>query len=202
MSARKIPWDRCQAGDAKASLVSFRIMSTNPRVSRLFAWFPFAMLLWTAHLLPAGARAAQEDTMETRCRREIVELHQFFEDWFNAALAPTDESFGRFASVIADDFVMVTPGGSLVERAPLVAGLRASHGRWRGQEPVGRIWIENVRVHRILEGGDLAIATYEEWQEIAGEEIRGRLSTVVLRVKEWAPNGLEWLHVHETWLSD
>ena len=45
---------------------------------------------------------------------------------------------------------------------------------------------------------ELALATYEEWQEIDGK-INARLSTVLLRAKADAPNGVEWLHVHETW---
>ncbi len=56
---------------------------------------------------------------------------------------------------------------------------------------------------RLREAGEeLVAATYEEWQ--SGEEKKDdRISTVVFcRVPEAAPNGLRWLHVHETWVSE
>jgi hypothetical protein len=131
--------------------------------------------------------------MEERCCSEIIELHQFFQDWFNAVISDTDAEFSRFADVMADTFVIVSPAGKLQERAPLFAGLRAAYGK----RPGIRIWIEDVRVGFHQEG--IAIATYAEWQQL-GEAITARLSTVVFRERPDAPNGLEWLHVHETWL--
>ena len=135
--------------------------------------------------------------MESRCRREVLELHAFFDGWFNGTLEATDESFARFESVMADTFVLLTPEGRIAERPALIQGIRDAHGRWEGHDPASRTWIDKVRLHR--EEGDVAIVTYEEWQEIAGKT-DARLSTVVFRQQEGAPNGLEWLHVHETWL--
>ncbi|MFX0092506.1 MAG: hypothetical protein ACFFBD_12150 [Candidatus Hodarchaeota archaeon] len=45
------------------------------------------------------------------------------------------------------------------------------------------------------------MTTYEEWQEIDGQTI-ARLSTALFRKCFDAPNGVEWLHAHETWLQD
>jgi len=143
---------------------------------------------------------AEEVSIESRCRAEITELHRFFQDWFNGAIPDDDETFDRFAGVMGKGFVIVTPEGRTVERAALVEGLRASHGRWRQSETGGgRIWIENVDVRH--EGDGLTAVTYEEWQEVDGR-VRGRLSTALFRPKTDAPNGIEWLHAHETWLPD
>jgi hypothetical protein len=49
--------------------------------------------------------------------------------------------------------------------------------------------------------GDILLVTYEEWQQ-SGDQTTARLSTALFRDKPDAPNGLEWLHVHETWLPD
>ncbi len=136
--------------------------------------------------------------MESRCRREAIELHRFFQAWMRGDLESTAESFARFDSVCAEDFVFITPGGQLLDRAAIVGGVRDSHGSWRDDERA-RIWIENVRLHRTE--GELALATYEEWQEVRGE-VRGRLSSVLFRAREGTPNNLEWLHVHETWLPE
>ena len=62
-----------------------------------------------------------------------------------------------------------------------------------------RIWIENFEVRAVV--GDVAVVSYEEWQEIAGQP-RGRISSGVFRVRAGTPNGVEWLHLHETWLTD
>ena len=134
--------------------------------------------------------------LEERCRREIVELHQFFEDWFNGALPDEDAAYARFADVLAESFVIVGPEGIPGERAPLLEGLRKAHGRSK-QGGTSRIWIEDIVLHHAE--GDLAFLRYIEWQNLAGK-LRGRQSSVLFREREGMPNGLEWLHVHETWV--
>jgi len=137
--------------------------------------------------------------MEALCHAEVHELHQFFQDWFNGVLPPTDDAFRRFDSVMAERFMIISPDGELAERAELVDRLRRAHGIWRQGSQPGRIWIENLQVRHTV--GSQAMVLYEEWQEIEGEA-RGRLSTAILQRLEGAPNGLEWLHVHEVWMPD
>ena len=131
--------------------------------------------------------------MKEVCRKEVNDLHQFFEDWVSGALPKTEESYARVQQALSDDFAIVGPDGRLTQRDPLLNGLYAAHlGR-----PNFRIWIENYQLHPQL--GELAIVTYEEWQEIEGE-VTARLSTAVFQQDAAAPNGVRWLHVHETWL--
>ena len=131
--------------------------------------------------------------MENRCQQEIVELHQFFQDWFTGVLLADDAAFARFSQVLGDTFIIISPDGRALSRNPLLESLRGMHGAHKGQ----RIWIENVQLRH--QADNLALVTYEEWQEVA-ENKTGRLSTVLFQVKPDTPNGLEWLHVHETWL--
>lgn len=126
--------------------------------------------------------------------REIVELHEFFQAWFNGDLPDTDASFQRFAGTMGPDFAIVSPGGQLSGRDPLLKGLRSMHNARQGS----RIWIENVVLRQEI--GDMLIVTYEEWQQTPDTEARGRLSTVVFQKQAGLPNDLLWLHVHETWL--
>ena len=137
--------------------------------------------------------------MDERCRREVIELHQFFEDWFNGSLPPMEEPFRRFDSVMAPGFMIISPNGERTERGELVSRLREAHGIWRQNSRPGRIWIENLQVRHQV--GNQAMVIYEEWQEIEGEA-RGRLSTAVLQQHSGAPNGLQWLHVHEVWMPE
>ena len=109
-------------------------------------------------------------------------------------LPQTDMAFDRFASVMADEFHIVSPTGRVMQRDTILEAVRAAHG----SGPV-KIWIKN-HTHRFAIG-DVALVTYEEWQT-KGDETRGRLSSALFRVKPGTPNDLQWLHVHETWLQD
>ena len=131
--------------------------------------------------------------MFERCKAEICELHDFFQAWFTGALANTDEQFARFADVMAEEFAIISPSGTLAERPTLLTGLRAAHGR----QPGIRIWTQNHQLRH--QAGDLALLTYEEWQT-AATGTTGRLSTVLFQAQTEAPNGVASLHVHETWL--
>ncbi|HWQ13936.1 MAG TPA: hypothetical protein VNL77_14145 [Roseiflexaceae bacterium] len=125
---------------------------------------------------------------------EIVELHDFFQGWLGGALPATEAAYARLVDALAPEFALITPGGELLAREPLLAQLRTAHG----SRPGWRMWIERPQL-RFAQGG-LTIATYEEWQRHADGAISGRLSTVVFRAQPDAPGGLAWLHVHETWL--
>ena len=138
----------------------------------------------------------QQPSREERCRAEVVELHRFLEAWSNATLPDSEQAFARFGDVIAPSFVIIDPDGKTLGRDPIVEAIRAAHGRWSA-EP-GRIRIENFR---LLQSGDgYSLATYEEWHEIGAETV-GRLSSVLFGPNESAPNGLEWLHLHEVWIK-
>ncbi len=137
--------------------------------------------------------------IEKRLETEILELHQFFEGWFTGRLANTDENYSRLSDVLAEGFEMISPQGSRTARADVVAGLRPAHGSWSENEKPGRIWIRDIRSRAV--GESHYLATYEEWQQTDGAP-RGRLSTVLFREKDDAPNGVEWIHLHETWLPE
>ena len=136
-----------------------------------------------------------------QCRGEIAALHAWFQDWFRAEIADTDGEFERVAGALAGDFRLVSPVGSVDTRETLLAKLRSAHGARRGQN--FRIWIEDFQVR--CEVGDLCVVTYEEWQEQPSAtrvKTTVRLSSAVFRAQPDAPNGVEWLHLHETWRAE
>ena len=131
--------------------------------------------------------------MRQRCEREVTELHRFFEDWFCGRC--TD--FARAEAALAPDFVQISPRGETNDRAALLAGLRDAAGCRRDDD--FEIRIEDLTV-RVVEFG-LALVTYREWQRLGAREA-GRFSTALFRVERDAPCGVQWLHLHETWLPD
>ena len=131
-------------------------------------------------------------------RAEIDELHRFLVGWLGGTLPRTEAAFAAFASVLAPDFAIVSPRGVVTERAALLGELEAAHGVHGGPGKAFAIRIENVVLRH--DGDGLALFTYEEWQEIGGAAANARISTVLFGRDAAAPNGLVWLHLHETWL--
>lgn len=125
---------------------------------------------------------------------EVVELHDFFQGWLDGTRPATDAAFARLPSTQAPEFVIITPGGELIPGPRLVAQLRGAHG----SRPGWRMWIEQAELRHAH--GDMSVVTYEEWHRRADGVVTARLSTAIFRVQPGTPNGLLWLHVHETWL--
>lgn len=126
--------------------------------------------------------------------KEILELHQFFQDWYRGELE--NKTFQRFSGVMGEGFEIILPDASILPRERILDAVRSQ----KGSDPVAELWIENVRL--IHSEPEFVVATYEEWQGRQGQEARGRLSTVVFTRNEDAPNGLVWMHVHETWIGE
>lgn len=145
----------------------------------------------------APAPAETTAIVPADCAREIEDLHGFFEAWFSGSLPDTDAAFARFEGVLADDFAIIGPSGLELDRAAILERVRAGHG----SHPAGgfSIRIENARVREST--GARCLATYEEWQQ-SGDEVRGRISTVLFGPRSGAPNGIEWRHLQETWLPE
>lgn len=122
--------------------------------------------------------------------REIVDLHEFFQGWLRGELEPA--AIGRLEAALADDFGMVLPSGRRLERRELVSGLRGQ----QGEVPSLAIRIEAPVLRAAGEGWRLAV--YREHQRSEDGE-NARISTVLFREDPDGPNGLRWVHVHETW---
>lgn len=122
--------------------------------------------------------------------REIDELHEFFEGLFLGTISSLD----RAEAALAADFTMAGPDGSVSDRVAIMAMLDAG----RGHASSLRIEIED---HRLLaETDDLIIASYVEVHRLSSRDNR-RQTTVVFRRVAAAPNGVQWLRAHETWID-
>ncbi len=133
--------------------------------------------------------------MDNKCTREVIALHQFFEGWLKGELPKDQSVYTRFVNVVGAGFVLISPNGTLTEREPLLKSLYEAHSSRQNF----RIWIEKPQLHH--QHGDITVITYEEWQEIDGK-MTARLSTAIFCDSSSAPNGVVWLHVHETWMPE
>lgn len=147
--------------------------------------------------------APTDRTLTPDWLREIVELHELFEQWLGAdtsgrAAAATgdaaaDATMDRLERALCPDFAMVTPSGKVVGREALVSGLAAA----RGSRPGLRIEIQDPSL--VAETPTLTVARYTEVQHSEGNTTR-RVSSVVFERSEGGGNGLGWLHLHESWV--
>ena len=136
-------------------------------------------------------------TLQQVCREEIENLHGIFVCWFKG-LQPKEELERELHDRVTSGFSHIAPNGQFLKgRANLLVNLQEKYNAYPTK--AFDIQIENVKVVWTL--NDLCLVTYEEWQEVGGES-RGRLSTALFKMREGTPNGVEWLHVHETWLSE
>lgn len=139
----------------------------------------------------------KELSLEDRCREEVLDLHQFFADWFNAELANDETTFERLTQALAEDFEIIGPDGRLTTRRDLLPILARSHGG--RQELDFSIEIKRPKARKISD--ELCLVTYEEWQS-SNQGNRAWRSTALLRRQDDAPGGVVWLHVHETYLPE
>ena len=124
----------------------------------------------------------------------MVDLHRFFQAWLDGSLPATEQVFARFTAATHPAFTLIGPDGSMADRAATAAWIRAAHGT----RPGVALWTDDHRVCHVA--SELAVVTYREWQRREGT-LTVRISTALLTADPAAPNGLSWLHVHETWLD-
>lgn len=127
-------------------------------------------------------------------QREVVEFNTFFEKWINGEVPNDSETFQRLTSVIAPGSTMVYPWG--VEKSLLesVTDAQGKHGLTKDKK--FRTWIDCIQEQKLAEG--VFMVTWHAWQISEGTERTGYFATAIFREKDGAPNGVEWLRVHET----
>ncbi|WP_299590519.1 hypothetical protein [uncultured Tateyamaria sp.] len=124
--------------------------------------------------------------------KEIVDLHDFFTEWFNGTAA-RDQLEPRFVSRLHKDVQFIPPEGHVVGGEALKEGI----ARGYGTNANFRSHIRDVNVR--YERGDLVLATYTEFQtgaKVSAEARNARITTVLIEMN--AP--LTFLHIQETWL--
>ncbi len=124
-------------------------------------------------------------------KREIEELHDFFESY----LGGPETSLARAERVLDDSFVIIGPEGDRRNRTETLAALTDGQGKVAG------LVIKTTDHHLIHEANDLVIAGYIERQWV-GDDATKRWSTATFQANPGTPNGLTWLHLHETWTNE
>jgi len=138
--------------------------------------------------------SATSATLFSRASDEVIGLHRFFVDWFVPARADAVD-FNRFERAMGDGFSMVAPDGHVLDRDAVVDHVRSSRATC---DEGFAISIEDIRPG--WQDADTIVVLYIEAQLRGGKQSR-RQSSAVFTTSSSAPNGVEWRHLHETWLQ-
>lgn len=138
--------------------------------------------------------SAGNPTLFSRAGAEVVGLHRFFVDWFVAARADAVD-FSRFEDVMGEGLTMIAPSGQILDRDAVIDHVRSSRATC---DDGFAISIEDIRPGWQTEGA--IVVLYVEAQLRGGKHSR-RQSSAVFTTSSSAPNGVEWRHLHETWLQ-
>lgn len=100
----------------------------------------------------------------------------------------------RISSALSSKFHILSPRGDTKGRTDCLEGVIHAYGT---HEKNG-LAIE-IKDCILRSRGKTCVMTYEEWHRTLNVTT-ARLCTVVFRKVKGGYNGLEWVHVHETWL--
>lgn len=129
-----------------------------------------------------------------RATAEIVGLHDFFVAWYDKATS-AGADFGRFERAMGEDMHMIPPSGAMLDRTAVVDYVRANRGSHAGD-----FSIEIIDITPLWQRDDMIAVTYIEKQHRDGARTARRASALFIESSS-APHGVEWRHLHETWMQ-
>ncbi len=138
---------------------------------------------------------SSENDLSRRCLAEVDDLHSFFVAWMGGE---EEADFARCEAALGPGFQIVEPDGTVIDRDPLLQALGTAKGKHEDSERPFDIRIEESRARTVSD--TLCLVTYVERQTVRGQPT-ARRSTAMFRNRTGGPNGVEWLHVHETWIK-
>ncbi|NLR97846.1 DUF4440 domain-containing protein [Rhizobium sp. P38BS-XIX] len=137
---------------------------------------------------------SQESSLFQKARAEVIDFHRFFEAWYDAETAGSTD-FDRCERTFGHAFRMIPPTGRIFDRAETIELIRTNRASFRGD-----FSIEISDIHSSFETENTIVLTYVEAQMRAGKYSR-RQASALFTASSSAPNGVEWQHLHETWLQ-
>lgn len=135
--------------------------------------------------------------MNELCHAEVFAFHRFLTHWYTAKEPQDKLLFTEFTDVLTTDFQLIGPDGRIHSRKELADRVWNAYGAHAKAARPFKVWVEEFKGRSLAPG--LHLCTYEEWQWVDGRT-RLRQTTALFRESEQARNGVEWVHVHETWM--
>ncbi|QMV53877.1 DUF4440 domain-containing protein [Ewingella americana] len=121
--------------------------------------------------------------------QEVIDAHDVIASWLgdaNSSQTTCDQLLGRFSP----QYSMVTLSGHVLDFEKLCGFFQSQHGAKNGLQ------IEIADMKLVAESADGAVVSYQERQQLPGQNATLRYSTVVFSVE--ADGKVIWRHLHET----
>ena len=125
----------------------------------------------------------------------MVELHRFFVRWLDAVHPDPTLSLDRFSTVAAPGFRLIQPSGAISDRQGVIDWLARSRASRGTPEVPFRITADEVEAIEAAPG--VCLVTYIERQDGPAGPTAWRSSALLCEAVD-TPNGVAWVHVHET----
>eukprot|EP00262_Sarcandra_glabra_P011758 TRINITY_DN2894_c0_g1_i1.p1 TRINITY_DN2894_c0_g1~~TRINITY_DN2894_c0_g1_i1.p1 ORF type:complete len:424 (-),score=64.43 TRINITY_DN2894_c0_g1_i1:164-1435(-) len=127
---------------------------------------------------------------------EIVKFYILYERWRHAEVGSYQHYTQDLKDTCHPNGVIVHPSG--VERSlhECINAMGECYGDKQGKK--FQLWVDRVSSAQI--SSDTWLVRFNKW-ELAGEEQKGCLTTVLLNAKPDASNRFIWVHMHQTWLG-
>ena len=131
---------------------------------------------------------AIDTSFSNLARREIDDLHLFFQAWYSGG----DNTFDldRVTTVLAPEFELLAPNDEWITREQLLDELYEGRGRY----PTLMITIEHLGYRPY--GTDAASLEYTE-QHVENGQVDKRLCCASLRRARSGSSGIEWVAIYE-----
>ncbi len=129
-----------------------------------------------------------------RAAKEVVDLHQYFQQWFRGDIANDAANQARFMDSFDPLCELVAPNGDIDAISALSKRFLAAWKRF----PDAKVWTSSFVPITVMP--DQVLVKYREWREIDGETTV-RMTTCLFSRDDNAPNGVKWTYIHETWLN-
>jgi hypothetical protein len=132
-------------------------------------------------------------SLASRSIQEVIELHAFFQAWFNGECPKTEESFARVRVAWPEPFTLIDPSHTVRRSHELLRQTYLEYGAYPGL----KIQVRNPQaLHETSE--NQVVVAYEEWHvDPKGQE--GRMCTAILGFQYGVSSRVpKWLHVHES----
>ncbi|KAL8114794.1 sucrose-phosphatase 1-like isoform X3 [Apium graveolens] len=127
---------------------------------------------------------------------EIVMFYLFYEKWRKAEVEKTEQSLHKLKSLCHSMAIFVHPSGVKRPLKHSIDDVVMLHGDKKGK-PFS-VWVDQVYSAEIA--SNTWLVKFYKW-ELCDEEKYCCLTTVLLSLKTEEPDGLMWLHMHQTWLE-
>ncbi|MBT7950723.1 MAG: hypothetical protein HN764_03790 [Gammaproteobacteria bacterium] len=134
------------------------------------------------------------DILLKQIYEEMRVTRDFLAAWFAGSLEKPEKVEDFYLSrVLAENFTTVRPDGTRLNREQTIHGFSE---KLYGSEP-DVIRHENLNIQAILNTESIAVIAYDE-KHVYSDHAKVYALTAVFLKDETAPNGVSWLVVHET----